>query len=43
VQRAVVGVASVAALGTPFLMARADPAGRGLHDRVAHTRVVPVS
>lgn len=43
VQRAVVGVASLAALGAPFLMALADPARRGLHDRVAHTRVVPVS
>ena len=43
VQRAVVGVASLVALGTPFLMALADPARRGLHDRVAHTRVVPVS
>jgi len=43
VQRAVVGVASLVALGTPFLMALSDPARRGLHDRVAHTRVVPVS
>ena len=43
VQRAVVGVASLVALGTPFLMALADPARRGLHDRVAHTRVVSVS
>jgi uncharacterized RDD family membrane protein YckC len=43
VQRAVIGMASLAALGAPFLMALADPARRGLHDRVAHTRVVPVS
>lgn len=43
VQRAIVGVASLVALGAPFLMALPDPARRGLHDRVARTRVVPVS
>ncbi len=43
VQRALVEVASVAAGGLPFLLALRDPARRGLHDRVAHTRVVPVS
>ena len=43
VQRAVVGVASLVALGAPFLMALPDPARRALHDRVAHTHVVPVA
>ena len=43
VRRAVVEVASVAAAGVPFLLALADPARRGLHDRVAHTRVVALS
>jgi uncharacterized RDD family membrane protein YckC len=38
-----VEVASVAAAGVPFLLALADPARRGLHDRVAHTRVVALS
>ena len=43
VRRAVVEVASVVAAGVPFLLALADPARRGLHDRVAHTRVVALS
>jgi uncharacterized RDD family membrane protein YckC len=43
IQRALVEVASLAACGLPFLFALADPARRGLHDRVAHTRVVPAS
>lgn len=43
VQRALVEVASLAACGLPFLLALGDPARRGLHDRVARTRVVPAS
>jgi uncharacterized RDD family membrane protein YckC len=43
VRRAVVEVASLVAAGVPFLLALADPGRRGLHDRVAHTRVVAVS
>jgi uncharacterized RDD family membrane protein YckC len=43
VRRAVVEMASVVALGLPFLVAFADPARRGLHDRVAGTRVVTAS
>ena len=43
VRRAVVEVASLVAAGVPFLLALADPARRGLHDRVAHTRVVALS
>jgi uncharacterized RDD family membrane protein YckC len=43
VQRALVEVASLAAGGLPFLFALGDPARRGLHDRVARTRVVPAS
>jgi uncharacterized RDD family membrane protein YckC len=43
VRRAVVAIASLAAAGLPFLLALADPARRGLHDRVAHTRVVALS
>ena len=43
VQRALVEVASVVACGLPFLLALGDPARRGLHDRVARTRVVPAS
>ncbi|HEY6506438.1 MAG TPA: RDD family protein [Vicinamibacterales bacterium] len=43
VRRSIVGVASLVALGAPFLIALPDPARRGLHDRVARTRVVPVS
>ena len=43
VRRAVVEVASVVAAGVPFLLALADPGRRGLHDRVAHTRVVALS
>ena len=43
VRRAVVEVASMGAAGVPFLLALADPARRGLHDRVAHTRVVALS
>ena len=43
VQRALVEMASLVACGLPFLLALGDPARRGLHDRVARTRVVPVS
>ena len=43
VRRAVVEVASLVAAGLPFLLALTDPARRGLHDRVAHTRVVALS
>jgi resuscitation-promoting factor RpfA len=43
VRRAVVEVASLVAAGVPFLLALTDPARRGLHDRVAHTRVVALS
>ena len=43
VQRALVAVASLAACGLPFLFALGDPARRGLHDRVARTRVVPAA
>jgi len=43
VQRALVEVASLVACGLPFLLALADPARRGLHDRVARTRVVSAS
>jgi uncharacterized RDD family membrane protein YckC len=43
VRRALVEVASVAVCGLPFLFALADPSRRGLHDRVARTRVVPAS
>ncbi len=43
VQRALVEVASLVACGLPFLLALVDPARRGLHDRVARTRVVPAS
>ena len=43
VRRAVVEVASLVAAGVPFLLALADPARRGLLDRVAHTRVVALS
>jgi len=43
VQRALVEVASLVACGLPFLLALGDPARRGLHDRVARTRVVPAS
>jgi uncharacterized RDD family membrane protein YckC len=43
VRRAFVEVASLAACGLPFLLALGDPARRGLHDRVARTRVVPAS
>jgi len=42
-RRALVEVASLAACGLPFLLALGDPARRGLHDRVARTRVVPAS
>jgi uncharacterized RDD family membrane protein YckC len=42
-QRALVEVASLVACGLPFLLALGDPARRGLHDRVARTRVVPAS
>lgn len=40
VRRAIVEVVSLVAAGVPFLLALLDPARRGLHDRVAHTRVV---
>lgn len=43
VQRALVEVASLVACGLPFLLALGDPARRGLHDRVARTRVVPAA
>jgi uncharacterized RDD family membrane protein YckC len=43
VRRSVVEVASLVAAGVPFLLALADPGRRGLHDRVAHTRVVALS
>lgn len=43
VRRAVVEVVSLVAAGVPFLLALLDPARRGLHDRVAHTRVVALS
>ena len=42
-QRALVEVASLLACGLPFLLALGDPLRRGLHDRVARTRVVPAS
>jgi uncharacterized RDD family membrane protein YckC len=42
-RRAVVEMASLAALGLPFALALIDRDRRGLHDRVAHTHVVAVS
>jgi uncharacterized RDD family membrane protein YckC len=39
-RRALLGLASIATFGAPFLPALTDPARRGVHDRAAGTRVI---
>jgi uncharacterized RDD family membrane protein YckC len=41
IERSLVELASVAAVGLPFAVLALDRERRGLHDRLAHTRVVP--
>jgi uncharacterized RDD family membrane protein YckC len=42
-RRAVLGLASIATVGAPFLTALSDPARRGVHDRASGTRVVALA
>jgi len=42
-RRAVLGLASIATAGAPFLTALGDPARRGVHDRASGSRVVALA
>jgi len=42
-RRAVLGLASIATVGAPFLTALGDPARRAVHDRASGTRVVALA